>query len=136
MQKPLDIAAISISGLCALHCLLTPVALVLLPIHSAAILADDHFHHFLLWFILPTSAAAIALGCRRHRDLLVLAMVATGAGLLVLGAFWAHGSVGLAAERLLALAGGGLIAAGHVRNYMLCQSNHCHTNLLARNDKP
>lgn len=48
MQRPLDIIAISVSGLCVVHCLLTPLALLLFPILSGTLIASEDFHRFLL----------------------------------------------------------------------------------------
>ena len=126
MQRSLDIAAISISGLCAVHCLLTPVALILFPILSGSLIASEDFHRFILWVILPTSGVAMFLGCRRHNNFSILVMGGAGLFLLVLSAFWVHDWVGEWGERLLTLVGGAILAAGHVRNYLLCRDDRCH----------
>lgn len=125
MQRPLDIIAISISGLCAAHCLLTPVALILFPILSGSLLASEHFHEFLLWAILPTSGTALLLGCRRHKDNSVLWLGGFGLSLLILAAFLGHDGLGEWGERLLTLIGGATMIAGHVRNYRLCRHDQC-----------
>ena len=125
MQRPLDIIAVSISGLCAVHCLLTPIVLVLFPILSGSLFASEDFHRFLLWVILPTSGLAIALGCRNHKDVIVLLSGVAGLSLLIVSAFWGHIWVGETGERLLTLTGGAVMATGHVRNYRLCRNDRC-----------
>ena len=125
MQRPLDIIAISVSGLCAVHCLLTLLALILFPILSGTLIASEDFHRFLIWVILPTSALAIVLGCRRHKDAAVLWLGIAGLSLLILSGYWAHAWLGEWGERLLTLCGGVIMAAGHVRNYRLCRQDHC-----------
>ena len=126
MQRPLDIFASSVSGLCAVHCLMTPLVLILFPILSGSLLASEDFHRFLVWVILPTSGIALFLGCRRHNDLIVVAMGGAGLLLLVLSAFWIHDWVGEWGERLLTVIGGSMMAAAHIRNYLLCRDNRCH----------
>ena len=126
MQRPLDIIAISVSGLCVVHCLLTPLVLILFPILSGSLIASEDFHRFLLLVILPTSGLAIVLGCRRHKDAVVLWLGLTGLSLLIMSAYWAHAWLGEWAERLLTVIGGVIMAAGHVRNYGLCRQNRCH----------
>lgn len=125
MQRVLDVLAISISGLCVIHCLMMPLVLVLLPILSGSLFAGEEFHQFLIWVILPTSSAAFLLGCRRHKDTYVLMFGITGMLVLLIGAFWGHDLVGEWGERLLTVAGGLLLASGHVRNFRLCKHDHC-----------
>ena len=125
MQRPLDILAISISGLCVVHCLMLPVILVMFPILSGSLFAGEEFHRFLIWVILPTSSVGFLLGCRRHKDAVVLAFGIAGMSVLVLSAFWGHELVGESGERLLTVVGGILLAAGHVRNFRLCQHDRC-----------
>lgn len=125
MQRSLDIIAVSVSGLCALHCLLTPLALILFPVLSGSLLAGEDFHQLLLWVILPTSGVAIGLGCRRHKDGRVLLFGLVGLSLLMLAAFQGHDWFGELGERLVTVLGGGIMAVGHVRNYRLCRSGQC-----------
>lgn len=125
MQQPLDILAISVSGLCAVHCLLTPLALILFPVLGGTVLAGEDFHQMLLWVILPTSSLALWLGCRRHKDRRVLLMGLVGLSLLLLAAFFAHEWIGEWGERLVTVVGSAIMAAGHLRNYRLCRSDQC-----------
>ncbi|OQX34186.1 MAG: hypothetical protein B0D96_09975 [Candidatus Sedimenticola endophacoides] len=127
MQRPLDIIAVSISGLCAVHCLLTPLALILFPVLSGSLFAGEDFHQLLLWVILPTSGLAMWLGCRQHKDRLVLLFGLVGLSLLMLAAFQGHDWFGEWGERLVTVLGGSIMAIGHVRNYRLCRSDQCPT---------
>lgn len=126
MQKSLDVFAISVSGMCAVHCLLTPVMLILFPLLTGTLLASEEFHRFLLWVIFPTSALAVLLGCKRHKDPGVFLLGSAGLAMLLLAGFWAHDMVGEFGERLLTLAGSALLISGHFRNYRLCKKNRCH----------
>jgi len=121
----LDILAISISGLCAVHCLLTPLVLILFPVFAGTVLEGEGFHQMLLWVILPTSGLALLLGCRRHKDWNVLLLGGVGLSLLILAAFFAPEWAGEWGERLLTLFGGAIMSVGHVRNYRLCRNDQC-----------
>ena len=72
-QRLLDRLAIAASGLCVLHCLVTPLLLILIPVIASTNVSDGVFHKIMLVFVLPLSAAALLLGCRRHKDWIVLA---------------------------------------------------------------
>ena len=125
MQRPLDIIAVSISGLCALHCMLMPLALILFPVLSGSLFAGEEFHQLLLWVILPSSGLALWLGCRHHKDWLVLLLGLSGLLLLMLAAFQGHSWFGEWGERLVTVGGGVIMATGHIRNYRLCRHDRC-----------
>lgn len=121
--RPLaDKAAVSLSLLCALHCLLMPIAVALLPSVSALGLNDESFHRWMVFAVVPISAFALTLGCRRHRRWSVLGIGL--AGLLLLGAavYWGHDVLGEPGERGVTLLGALLIAASHVQNFRLCRA--------------
>lgn len=125
LQRPLDVVAISISGLCIVHCLLTPLALILFPVVTGTLFADESFHQLLLWLILPTSSIAMWLGCRQHKDLRVLLMGIIGVSFLLFAFMLGHDWFGEWGERILTVIGGLIMAAGHVRNYRLCRQQRC-----------
>ena len=80
----LDSLAISMSALCAIHCLVTPFIVIALPVFAATFWAHKNFH---LWMILlvvstTTTTTAMFLGCRKHKDGRVLALGALGLAIL------------------------------------------------------
>lgn len=127
-QLVLDQIAIGISALCALHCLLAPLALVLVPTLAAAPLADENFHRALVLLVVPASAVALSLGCRRHKDWFVLLAGFGGMAGLVAAAIFGHEVLGESGERIATVVMTILLAAGHVRNFRLCRNDGCeHT---------
>ena len=52
----LDGLAIAASSLCAVHCLLAPLVVMLTPVLQVFGLTDDAFHQLLLFVVLPTRA--------------------------------------------------------------------------------
>ena len=122
----LDKVAILLSGACLVHCLATPVLLTLLPILSSSILADDVlFHQILLWAVLPISCAALLIGCRKHKNLSILATGAIGLGILLLVAFFGHDWFGITGEKIATSVGGIILATSHFLNYRACQTTTC-----------
>ena len=121
----LDRSAILLSMICVVHCLALPVAIVMLPALSAYWFADEYFHLFLLYLVLPTSVIALGLGCRRHRVFKM--MVWGGAGLMCLTAaiLLGHDWLGEFGEKGLTLLGGGLVVAAHIHNFRNCRQCQC-----------
>lgn len=142
----LDALAISMAVLCGIHCLLMPVAVVLLPILATSFLVDGNFHVWMICFVLPTTALAVFLGCRRHKDRAVFLLSLVGLGAVGLATFWdlpwlwGQETAGAShcahcasqSENPLAspttwisVTGGMLLASAHFRNFRLCRRSRC-----------
>ena len=80
----LDQVAISMAVICAIHCLVTPVLLVALPILATTFWVDANFHLWMILLVIPTTTLAVWSGCRRHRDRWVIGIAAVGLGLLAI----------------------------------------------------
>ncbi|GAB5415887.1 MAG: hypothetical protein Cons2KO_34900 [Congregibacter sp.] len=117
-----DKTAISLSLLCALHCLLTPIAMVLLPSLAGLGLDDEAFHKWMVFAVVPISVFALFLGCRKHRRWWVLGIGLGGVSLLCLAVYLGHDALGENGERAMTLMGALMIAASHVQNFRLCRS--------------
>src|ERR1700675_457000 len=125
-SQRLDQLAIAASGLCAAHCLLAPLVVVLTPVLAVFGLSDEAFHRLLLVLVLPTSLIGLALGCGHHRDAAVITLGAVGVSTLILAAVSGHALFGEVGERLAVLAGGLASISAHVRNFRLCRRHTCH----------
>ncbi|NNC99533.1 MAG: MerC domain-containing protein [Gammaproteobacteria bacterium] len=122
----LDKFAVFLSSVCILHCLLTPIAITLLPIIALNVVVEDIlFHRAMLWLVLPTSSVALFLGCRKHRSLLIVGVGILGMSMLVLIAFFAHDLLTPTHEKLATSLAGIILAASHVLNYRACQNQPC-----------
>ena len=121
LQRLTDYASMSLAGICAVHCFLAPVALILFPVMGSAFLFREIFHELMLLVVIPSSTAAIFLGCRRHKDVYVAFLGVCGLCLLVAGAFGAEGYL----ETALTLAGVFVMLFGHARNFRLCGRDGC-----------
>ncbi len=143
-----DKLAISMAAICAVHCLLTPVLIVMLPIVAASFFVHQDFHLWMLYLVIPTTTFAIYMGCRKHKDKWVATFSAIGVSVLICalvversnaatsapveGAHCEHCVRDLSEQPLpihtaawVNVLGGLFLASGHVRNYRLCRRAKC-----------
>jgi len=124
-QKLLDRWSIAASTLCAVHCLFSPVLIVLVPALASTVLADETFHRFMLLWVVPTSGVALWIGCRHHKDANVLLLGVAGLAVLAATTVWGQALLAEPAEKAATIAGSLLMSAGHWRNYRLCRGAAC-----------
>ena len=115
-----DKIAISFSVVCALHCLLLPIAVIFLPSISATFLGTEDFHKILLYFVIPSSIIALSLGCKMHGKYEVYSYGFFGIGALLFASFFGHNYLGEVGEIFLTLIGAGIVSLGHYKNQKLC----------------
>lgn len=110
-----DRLGISISGLCAIHCLFFPVAISLLPLWPAAESIHDWTHPLLFILIVPTVIFALKGKGIFHS---IAAYLLTG--LAVVGAAWMLHDLLLGdwSEAAITMAGSALLVRGHWLNYL------------------
>ncbi len=121
IHRATEYFAISIAGICFVHCLLVPVMLVLFPLISSIFIFKEIFHQLLLLLIIPSSAAALFLGCRKHKDFNVLFLGLSGLFILLVGAFIVTEDY----EIIPTLIGSSIMITAHIRNFKLCSKNNC-----------
>jgi hypothetical protein len=129
-QFALDGVAMSLAGICGIHCLLMPVLLITFPLLGSSFFSHGAFHLWMLAAVLPTTGLAILLGCRKHKDFLVFLLSICGFALLCFAAFGhghdhTHGATAtgqwLSHENILTSLGGLIMVSGHMRNFLLCR---------------
>ena len=121
----LDKLAIGLSTLCAVHCLLLPAALAILPSLALFSVGDESFHLLLIYLVLPTSVVALTLGCQRHKERRMLLWGSAGLLVLTATAMLGHDLLGETLEKVATLAGTILVATAHLINYRCCQAADC-----------
>jgi len=122
----LDKFGILLSGVCMVHCLLTPIIVTLAPILSLNIMVEDLlFHTLMLWFVLPTSCIALFLGCRKHKKFSIVATGVVGMAVLITVALFGHDIFGERGEKIATTVGGFIIVISHYLNFRACQSITC-----------
>ena len=121
LQRFTDYTSLSLAGICAIHCFLTPVALILFPVVGSTFFPEEIFHELMLPLVVPASVIAIFLGCRRHKDFSVITLGILGLSFLLVGVFGATGYE----ESILTLIGAFIMVLGHLRNFRLCRKDGC-----------
>ena len=130
VQQPADKIAISLSVLCAIHCFATPMLIVFLPSMAGLLIEPELLHMWLAAGVLPISAFALTLGCKKHRKLRVLALGTVGLTFMLIAVVSGSLGFGESFEKAFTLLGAILISSAHFWNYRLCQHHHqscdCH----------
>lgn len=121
IQAIADKVAVSLSLLCTIHCLAMPLAVVFLPILAALPLADEAFHLWMVYGVLPISIYALAMGCKKHKRYRLLLIGGLGLTILVGTALVGHEVLGEVLEKSFTVLGASIIALGHYWNFRLCQ---------------
>ncbi len=116
-----DKIAVSASIVCAFHCLCLPILVVISPAIGATIFGQESFHQLLVFLIIPISVMGLFMGCRKHKNRLVMLMGFGGLMTLGLAASLGHSILEETGETLLTLFGSFAIAGSHVRNFILCR---------------
>ena len=89
----LDQIAIALAVVCGIHCLITPILLIALPILGTTFWSSSNFHFWMLCFVLPTTALASISGFRRHRNKGAISLTIVGVALLVTATFLERASL-------------------------------------------
>lgn len=105
--------------LCAVHCALLPVALVLLPMVGFGILASPGFEVGFVLFATALAIASLWNGYLRHRAYRAMAILAPGLLALWVGVFIPTVHETVLWHALMMSAGGTLVAAAHLVNLRL-----------------
>ncbi|NVK56778.1 MAG: MerC domain-containing protein [Alteromonadaceae bacterium] len=114
--------AIALSSLCVIHCLATPLLVIILP-SVGTLFMNNHefFHEVILFFVLPVGLVALLAGYRHHRNRGVLTIGLIGLSLLLFTALFGHDTLGEAGEIVMTILASLIIAAAHLRNFRLSQ---------------
>jgi len=130
MQKIIDNLGITISSVCAIHCVLLPAIFIIAPY---SFLASHEFHEALIYFILPCAVIAFTLGCRKHGDIKVALMGSFGiillaSSILLHEIFHSDEHSEELMTVLITVAGSIMLILSHLRNRKLCLKEEfaCH----------
>jgi len=132
IQAFTDKFAITVSTICALHCVAVPALLVLAPSLTLIGLGDEVFHQWLLIIIVPSSLFALSLGCKKHKRLPILLWGLLGLSIVIFAGLYGHDTVGETGEKVLTVIGSLVIIYGHLRNHAACKE-HEHKCEVAQN---
>ena len=118
-----DKVGIFLSSLCAIHCLITPILLLLVPVLGEAYAHNHEFHIVMALFVVPVAYFAFFSGYRHHRKLGVLLSGLLGATMIGAAAFLPHEMVEFYELDVVTIAGSLILVTAHLINRKACQ---CH----------
>jgi hypothetical protein len=114
-SRSLDIAGVTMSGLCAAHCLMMPIAGSLLP-SVTQLFENEWIHLGLLALLVPVALISFVSRKKVHKNSLPL--IIGGAGIALLAAAVVSESLGPhILETLLTLCGSALLITAHIVNF-------------------
>lgn len=117
----LDRIGASASALCALHCLLTGLAMGVLPLLGIAFIASPIVDLAMISVAVLVGAWALWNGYRRHQSVAPAIVYATGLAMIAIAHFGlGHRNFGVLAT-ILAVSGGFTLVAYHILNRRLLQ---------------
>ncbi len=121
-----DRIGISASLLCAIHCVLTPVLVILIPL-AGNFLSAPWVHIAIAVVIFPVAVWALWSGYRRHRHRRILITGGVGLVLMATGMTLENAdpsSRAFALQTILLISAGLTLAAAHFFNLRACRSKH------------
>jgi MerC mercury resistance protein len=127
LRRHADLAGATASGLCLVHCLLTPVVISLFPSAIPYLPGDAWFHRALAAGIILLGAAAFVPGYRIHRRKPLLALIGAGIA-FILTVAWTGESMSRATELTLSISGSLMLVTAHLLNRSFCRQCHSCTD--------
>lgn len=127
MSKLIDIgdkSALVLSLVCTLHCIATPLMLVMVPSISVLLAFEpEELHLWLLYAVIPISSFTMIAGYFHHHRASVSIITLLGMLSLIGAVIFGHDMMGGLGEVILTVMGSILIAYGHIKNLMIRRYN-------------
>ncbi len=108
-----DRLGMGVSGLCAIHCMMTPVLVSLLPVWPSLEMYHDYSHFAFFLVIAPVVYFSLK---KRHDNKQVFLLMIVGLA-IIFSAWLFRNALGEYGESLVTLAGSTLLIRGHWLNY-------------------
>lgn len=124
----LDRLGIVLSTLCMVHCLVTPLLILSLPLMARYYLLHPYFHWILAVVLLPLGLFAFARGYQRHHQKAVWYLGLPGLFLVAVSPLILHETQTLGPEPLWVSIGSVLLVAAHWKNQKSCRSCSSHAH--------
>jgi hypothetical protein len=115
MNKILDKLGICVSGLCLIHCLITPFILVLFPSFKLAFFGHEAFHQIFGVIVVSSVLMAVYPQCRKHGHKDIIGWAIAGVVFIMGGIFLGH-DLGEGIEHGLTITGSVLLIVAHIKN--------------------
>jgi hypothetical protein len=116
----------SLSLLCAVHCVMTPLALLSLPMIARYLLLSPYFHVLMAILILPVGVYSFYVGYGHHHRRIVLWLGVPGLFLICFAPMVAHELERPADETPWMILGSFMLVAAHWINRRKCEKCDAH----------
>jgi len=113
------------SGLCAVHCVLTPVVLSLSAVSVHYLPSEERTHRSMAILIAALGAIALLRGFRKHRRASVLTLMVFGLGCIWVTAWCGDRLLSHAVEIAITVLGSCAMIAAHRFNHTFCADCGC-----------
>ena len=109
-----DKIGICASGLCLLHCLITPIVLILFPASQLSFFADEWVHKAFGVLVTLSILAAVYPHCKKHghKEILTLAIIGV---ILILTPIFFH-DINIHLSHISTVAGSIVLIIAHIKN--------------------
>ena len=124
-QLRTDKWAMTLSFVCALHCLLVPSFFILTSGFFAISIDNEFIHYFILFFAVPISSYALISGYKNHNTLKFLISGFVGIFMLIFAVMFSGILYGVFGEKSITFLGSILVIYSHYKNYQTCKSIDC-----------
>lgn len=117
-----------LSSLCAIHCLLTPLLVLALPV-LGGFFEQEWVHLGMAFFVVPVGLIAFWSGYKHHRQIRVLSLGVVGLTLVGLASVLPHEMVEIQELDVVTIMGSICLIAAHIVNRRACfchQPGHRH----------
>ena len=131
-MKNLDKIGFISSLICAIHCSIMPLLILVLPIFSLSMIVNEMFEWIFLAFSLLIGLFNLCFGYKKHKSYKVFPILCTGFCFLVIGRImhnhYVHQHIfHFDIYNIVLILGGILVAISHYLNSKLCNScNKCN----------
>ena len=121
----IDGLAISLSFLCAVHCLFMPSFIILAPSLLSVSFDNEFIHYLILALAIPISIFALSAGYKAHKSLSMIFIGFLGLSILLFAVLFGNNLFGEIGEKGLTLFGSVIVASAHYRNLKVCKELDC-----------
>lgn len=125
LRNTLDKVGIAITSLCAIHCIMLPVLLPLLPLMGLSAVHNHAFERIILLITMVLGFVTLFAGFHRyHRKLYPFYSLFLGGFI-----YWQKDALGPEYEHFVLIVGASFVVLAHVLNLRLCnQCNGCESH--------
>jgi len=124
-QESTDKIAISLSAICAIHCLFLPSFLILISSFYSIKLDTELMHLWMLLIVIPFSLLGLISGLRNHKKYSILYLGIFAIAILVSALLLSGIIIGEFEEKLFTLTGAIILSIAHYKNYRICRELNC-----------